>query len=504
MPGRPGDVIPVIVAAADLANKDPECIEPAVTLARRAAELAAAGRGVLLDRLDAVYAPPASVFATRSLADELGDALGVTGPRVSYSFSGAAPLALLAQACEAVVRGEARVALVAGAVAEASIKRGAARGIDVGPQAASWSQGSAAERPLDRDDPKYRHFRGAETGAGVTSPAEIFALIESSLMDEAGRTPDKHREFLGELMAPFTAMAARRPDTAWFPVARTPAELSTPSADNRMIAEPYPKRMNAFPTVDLASAVFVTTDAQADELGIPGDRRVYPWGAGRCGAVSPSSGWPVMHRPRALTEAVDAALRIAGLGVDDCTAFDLYSCFPAAVQMGMGALGLQPGDPRGLTLTGGLPYFGGPGANYVGHAIVAAVERCLTSPAERAMVVGVGGMPSDFAATVFAAVPPTRPWAVDWCEHLEAELEAERVQIDNAREGRAVVEAMTVTYDRDRGPVRAPAVVRFADGVRCGARVALPTEAAALAGSCLVGQEVDVRQVDGHGLYRIA
>ena len=186
MASRPGAVIPVIVAAADLANKDPERIQPAVTLARRAAERAAGGHGALLDRLDAVYAPPASVVAERSLADELGDALGVTGPRVSSAFSGAAPLALLARACEAVVRGAARVALVAGAVAEASIKRGAARGIDVGPQAASGSQGSGARREMDYDDPKYRRFRGAETGAGVTGPAEIFALIESSIMDEAG------------------------------------------------------------------------------------------------------------------------------------------------------------------------------------------------------------------------------------------------------------------------------------------------------------------------------
>ena len=184
-----GNAIPVIVAAAEIANKDPERILPAVGLAREAVERAADGHGALLDRLGAVFAPPASVFAERTLADELGDALGVSGPRTSSAFSGASPLALLADACEAVVRGEVQVALVAGAVAEASIKRGAARGIDVGPQAASWSQGSGARRELDRTDPKYRKFFGAETGAGVMGPAEIFALIESSLMHEAGRDP---------------------------------------------------------------------------------------------------------------------------------------------------------------------------------------------------------------------------------------------------------------------------------------------------------------------------
>lgn len=501
MAGRAGDAIPVIVAAAEVSNKDPERILPAVGLAKEAVDRAASTHGALLDRLGAVYAPPASVFAERTLADELGDALGVLGPRTSSAFSGASPLTLLADACGAVVRGDVAVALLAGAVAEASIKRGAARGIDVGPQAATWSQGSGARREIDRDDPKYRKFRGAETAAGVMGPAEIFALIESSLMHEAGRDPLAQRAYLGELMAPFSAVAAERPDVAWQPVARTAAELATVDAGNRMIAEPYPKRMNAFPTVDLATAVFVTTDATADRLGIPADRRVYPWAAGACSEVSPASGWGVMHRPRALQAAVDSCLRLARLGVDDVTAFDLYSCFPAAVQLSMQALGLRHDDPRGLTLTGGLPYFGGPGANYVGHAIVAAVARCRASAAERVLAVGVGGAPSDFAATVFAAEPPAAGWSVDRNEAVTAGLEAARVPVDNGREGRAVVEAMTVVHDRTRGPVAAPVVVRFPDGVRCGARVPDPAMAAALSDTSLVGREVRVLAGDGHPVY---
>lgn len=492
----------MIVAVAQLANKDARRLASPIDLAHDAVLRAAAATPKLLDVIDALYCPPASVFAPCTLADELGELLGVAGPRVTASFSGAGPLTLLAQACEAVRDGTARVALVAGAVAEASVKSARAQGLDV-VQSAPWSQGSAGRQPFARGD-EPREFRGAEGSAGVTGPGDIFALVESSLAHEAGRDPHAQRLWLGELMAPFTTVAATRPELAWFPIARTAAEISSITADNRMIAEPYTKRMNSFPMVDLAAALFVTTDAVADELGIDASARVYPWSTGHCKDVAPPSGRPSMHRSGALQAAVDATLRNARIDVEALTAFDLYSCFPAAVQLSMHALGLDAGDPRGFTLTGGLPYFGGPGATYVTHAIVSAVERCQGASHERALVVGVGGAPSDFAATVFAAEPPTTPWTIDRCDAMRSVLEAERVVVDNEGSGLATVDAMTVVHDRDAGPVRAPLVARFADGTRCGARAADVSIVRELEGVNLVGRQVRVIQREGASVYEPA
>ena len=68
------------------------------------------------------------------------------------------------------------------------------------------------------------------------------------------------------------------------------------------------------------------------------------------------------------------------VGVDDIATFDLYSCFPFPVFVICDALGLDGDDPRGLTLTGGLPYFGGPGNSYSLHAHRRdRVSRCGTS-----------------------------------------------------------------------------------------------------------------------------
>ena len=45
-------------------------------------------------------------------------------------------------------------------------------------------------------------------------------------------------------------------------------EIATPSEQNRLVSDPYPKQMNAFPNVDQGAAVIVTSLAVARELGI--------------------------------------------------------------------------------------------------------------------------------------------------------------------------------------------------------------------------------------------
>mgnify|MGYP000263990993 CR=1 FL=1 len=65
----------------------------------------------------------------------------------------------------------------------------------------------------------------------------------------------------------------------------------------------------------------------------------------------------------------------AGIGPDDLDFIDLYSCFPIAVEVGAEELGLSLDDPRGLTVTGGLPYMGGPGNNYAMHSIAVMMQR---------------------------------------------------------------------------------------------------------------------------------
>ena len=104
-------------------------------------------------------------------------------------------------------------------------------------------------------------------------------------------------------------------------------------------------------------------------------------------------------------------LAMADCSLDDIGAFDLYSCFPSAVEIGCKEMGLAEDDPRGLTVTGGLPYFGGPGNNYVTHSIAEMMNRVRANPGMRGMVTANGNYVTKQSGGIYSTTPPERPFA---------------------------------------------------------------------------------------------
>jgi acetyl-CoA C-acetyltransferase len=499
---------PVIVGVGQLANKDEERMVAPLDLIEAATRAAVDDAGVdLLAHVGAVLCPPSSVMVVdedvpAALAARLGLAAGI---RRQSAYSGAAPQELVAQAAEAIADGRIEAALIAGGIADASVRRARARGLEPpAPPTAPWSQGSAAAAAPATPPPRPRGYAG-ELAAGVFEPVASFAMAESVLAAAAGRSFDQQRVWLGTVLAPFTAVAARRPDLAWFPVAREPGDLSEVRPDNRLVSGPYTKLMTSFPTVDLAAAILVVSEALADRLGVAQDRRVYPWAAAACHEPHPPSERPRLDQPPAATAAGARVLAAAGVTIDQVDLVDLYSCFPAAVQIGAAALGVPAtGLERApLTVTGGLPYFGGPGASYTAHAIACMVEECRARPGALGVVFGLGGLISSFAAGIYSTVPGERPWAFDECADVEDELAGRQVTLDLAYEGPGTVEAMTVTHHRDTGPASAPVFVRLPDGSRSAARPADPELAAVVATTNLVGRTVQLHRDGKRVLYEL-
>ena len=208
---------------------------------------------------------------------------------------------------------------------------------------------------------------------------------------------------MGELFAPFSKIAAGNPFAA-APVERTVDELITVTERNRMIAEPYPRLMVARDQVNQGAAALLMSVGAARRLKVPEENWVYLHGHADLEEQPLLERPDLGHAPSAVL-AVREALAMAGIGVDDVATFDLYSCFPVPVFNICDGMGIAPDDPRGLTLTGGLPFFGGAGNNYSMHAVAETVTQMRSAPGQFGLVGANGGLLSKYSVGIYSTTP---------------------------------------------------------------------------------------------------
>ncbi|MBU8829433.1 acetyl-CoA acetyltransferase [Mycolicibacterium goodii] len=279
---------------------------------------------------------------------------------------------------------------------------------------------------------------------GLIGAPVQYGLLENARRARLGISVADYRLAMAQLFAPFSKVAAKNPYSS-APTERTVEELLTVTASNRMIVDPYPRLMVARDQVNQGAAVLMMSVGTARELGVPEEKWVYL--RGHADMKEPK----LLERPDigaspASVTAVNEALRVAGIGMDDVAAFDLYSCFPFPVFNICDGTGLATDDPRGLTLTGGLPFFGGPGNNYSMHGIAEAVNEMRDKPGQFALVGANGGIASKYSVGIYSTQPAD--WVADNSDRLQAEHDAQpKVAITEKVDGRGIIETYTVRYD---------------------------------------------------------
>jgi acetyl-CoA C-acetyltransferase len=306
-----------------------------------------------------------------------------------------------------------------------------------------------------------------EVTHGLSSPPLQYGLLENARRAARGQSRFDYALSMGALFAPFTRVAAANPHSATHEEHSAEA-LATVTDRNRLIADPYPRFLVARDQVNQAAAVLITSISTARRLGIPEANWVFLHGQADLRERDLFDRDDLGEAPSA-PAAVRHALDVAGVGLDEINYFDFYSCFPIAVANITETLGLSPDDPRGLTLTGGLPYFGGAGNNYSMHAIAEAVQRVRADPGSRALVSANGGLLSKTSVGIYSTIPtPLRP---DDSATLQRSIDAAPApRTVSHPTGSATIETYTIDY----GPEAATGIVigRLEDGRRFIAQVA--------------------------------
>ncbi|HEY2506655.1 MAG TPA: acetyl-CoA acetyltransferase [Streptosporangiaceae bacterium] len=355
---------------------------------------------------------------------------------------GQAPQHLVTEFAAAIADGRAQIVLLAGAEALSTVQHFAASASGERPDFTEHADGSLEDRGYGLDG----IFTPYLAAHGLTGAASQYALAENARRARLGLSRAAYAGAMGELFAPFTEVAAANPHAA-APVRRTAAELTTPTAANRLIADPYPRYLVAREKVNQGAAVLLASAGAARRLGITPERCVFLHGHADIRERDLLDRADLSASPAAVL-AARHALEQAGVGIGDLAAIDLYSCFPVPVFTICDGLGLDPADPRGLTVTGGLPFFGGPGNNYSMHAIAEIVQRCRAEPGSFGFVGANGGIMTKYSAGVYATTPSA--WQPDGSGGLQEEVDGwPAPPVAGQANGRATIETCTVRYGRD-------------------------------------------------------
>ena len=392
-----------------------------------------------LDALDVVYC---QTWQYDHPPQRLADRLGASPKRGYYSgIGGTTPQVLVQDAAARILNGTSDLVMVIGAEALATQRAYKKRG-----ERAPYSFKPEQKRPFPWEAP----FHPSELAHELMQAWLTFAVFDNARRAHLGIPLPEYRIRLGKLLAPMTKIAAGNPD-AWFRVERNADVVIEPRPDNRMVGYPYTKYMVSIMDVDMAAAVLLASRERADALGVPEERRVYV--RGWCYATDPTyvGEHRDLWRSPAMAAASAEALRGARIGIDDVAHLDLYSCFGSSVNFARDALGMDDDDPRPLTVTGGLPYHGGAGSNYMTHSIATMTDALRNDPGSYGLVSGVGMHMTKHVFGLYSTEPGvvSPPAQAEMQTRLDADG---AVGIVDRHEGDATVAAYSVVHGRDGEP----------------------------------------------------
>ncbi len=364
-------------------------------------------------------------LASRVGADPKRAILTTTGGQTNQQLVG--------EFAAAIAAGDSQCAVIVGSEAISTVLALSAKG-----EKPDWSEdiaGDFEDQGFGVEDllepPLFLH--------GATGAIPLYALCENARRAKLGMGLEEYRREIGKLFAPFTRVAAANPHSA-APVERSAEELATVTERNRIVAEPYPRMTVARDQVNQAAAIIVASAGLARSLGVPEDKWVH------IHAVTAATELKLSERPDlaanpASIASVEAALARAGKGMGDMRYIDFYSCFAIPVFNQCDHFGLAADDPRGLTLTGGLPFFGGAGNNYSAHAIAEAVQKVRADRGSYALVGANGGWMSKYATGIYSTDP------ADWSaadRFAKLPMVSDKVPFANGPSAEASVESYTI------------------------------------------------------------
>ena len=458
------DRIPVIVGIGEITDRPREIaggLEPLALLVEALKRAEADSGAKLLGEIDSLDIVNFLSWRYRDPEKQLASRLGIAPKHAYYGpVGGESPIRYLHEAAKRIARGECSVAAVCGAEAQSTATRAERAGITL-----PWTPFAH-----DVEEPKRgaAFQKPAAVKLGVFRPVSVYPFYEAATAAHWGQTPREALAESGALWSAYSQAASENPN-AWLKRPFAPDEITTPTADNRLIAWPYTKLMVANPMVNMGGALLLTNLARARAAGIPENKLIHVLGGASAEEPRDYLERDQFTESHAQNAVLTAATDFVGGKAEVFDAIELYSCFPCVPKMARRTLGL--GADVKPTVTGGLTFFGAPLNTYMTHAACAMVRK-LRSGASLGLLYGQGGFVTKHHALVLSRQTPPAPLAQETSVQSEADRRRSAVPaFVTEASGTATVESFTAIYGRDNAVEHGVVMLRTSDNARALARV---------------------------------
>ena len=266
-----------------------------------------------------------------------------------------------------------------------------------------------------------------------------YATMETALRKNDNENIEEHQNNIASMYEEFSKVASNNED-AWLDHPYSKKEILETSKKNKMLAYPYNKLHCTSWNVNQSAALIICSEELANKLEIDNKKRVYPISSSENNHMIAIQQRPKLYESLGMIYAAKSINRMMEQLDIRLDAYDLYSCFPAAVKMFSKSLELGSEIPK--TITGSMPYAGGPLNSFVIHSTVKMIQKIRALEARHGLVTGVSGMMTKQSFCV---------WGKEYQEQFifddvteRAKLDEKPVELSDIAEGEGEIIGYTI------------------------------------------------------------
>ena len=274
-----------------------------------------------------------------------------------------------------------------------------------------------------------------------------YASMETAIRKNDDETIEEHQNNIASMYEEFSKVASNNED-AWLDHPYSREEILVISKKNKMLAYPYNKLHCTSWNVNQSAALIICSEELANKLEIDNNKRVYPISSSENNHMIAIQQRPKLYESLGMiyaAKSINKMMKKLDIRLD---AYDLYSCFPAAVKMFSKSLELGSEIPK--TITGSMPYAGGPLNSFVIHSTVKMIQKIRALEVRHGLVTGVSGMMTKQSFCVWGKEYQKQFIFDDVTER--AKLDENPVELSNIAEGEGEIIGYTIIQGSDNAP----------------------------------------------------